>query len=75
MKPIQLLARQRRQLRRMNEMNRVVREVVAPDKPKDAPDTFYAGSVDSSIERASVGWMPHDYKPIIGFVGDNNASG
>jgi len=49
---------------RMNEIDRVVSHHLTPGRP----ETFYATSGDSSIERAGVGWMPHDYKPIIGFA-------
>ncbi len=65
MKSIQRLGRERRAARRQAEMSRLIQ---SGERPVDAPDTFYAGGVDSNTERASInGWMPHEYRPIIGF--------
>lgn len=50
-------------VRRMNELDQVVRQ----HAPKNAPDQFYATSGESRTERGTDRWMPHDFKPIIGF--------
>lgn len=60
------LASARRQVRRMNEMDRVVREHVNPEPT--APETFYATSGQSQVEKGGDRWMPHDYRPIVGFT-------
>lgn len=55
----------RQQARRMNELHRVV--TTALDQ-LDKPDTFYATSGTSQVEKAADRWLPHDLKPVIGFT-------
>lgn len=56
----------RRRARRMNEMDRVVR--ATQDPQLDKPDTFYATSGTSQVEKAGDRWLPHDHRPVIGFT-------
>lgn len=59
------LQKARRQVQRMNEMDRVIRGASV-----DVPTGFQATSGLSTIERGaeSTRWMPHDYRPIVGFT-------
>jgi hypothetical protein len=65
-KSLRSLAVARRQVRRMNEMDRVVR--AADEGRSDRPETFYATSGTSTIETTGERWMPHYHRPIVGFT-------
>ena len=63
---LRYMAYSKQQTKRMNELDRVVRQIVTPEPGK--PETFYATSGTSSIETAGAPWMPHHYRPTVGFA-------